>query len=184
MNLRFAAVLLGLVLTLAGCGVFGGEGSSLGVHFQPTLIGFEVDDDGTIVTVANNVYFSNAAGGQQARVIGYSVNYVDRDRNPVLGGTYDLENNLGSAINVPPGYVCEGEAESCGPFDRQPVPAQSEPVSHILLAGQIARWMVEMDMIGAPSDVIAQVAFTVEQGGRTFELVSELSVIYPVAGEE
>ncbi|MDZ7800074.1 MAG: hypothetical protein U5K81_04680 [Trueperaceae bacterium] len=111
-----------LAALLAGCGInteldaFDAE-----VGFQPTSLGFEVDDEGKIEITSHVVTFNVAPGSVGGVVTGYDVAFFDNLGEPFIGSVdeenpqevEDHEFTVRDSMSqrLPPGRVCTGAGE-------------------------------------------------------------------------
>lgn len=180
MRPQFAALTIALAALLAGCGVVGVAGARLRADISPTQLGFEIDDEGTIVIVANNVSFRNAPSAAEATITGYEVRYFADNGQELIGANSELVNHH-LAIQVPAGYVCAtGEDVAfCDLGNRIPTTRFSEPQPFIMVHGQIAIAIVNNNL----PRVRAVITFFADQGMLRVEWSEEITITYPVAGE-
>ena len=173
-------VLALLPVILAGCGVLGVPAGGLGVNLQPTQLGFELDDAGTISIISNSVTFTNRANAAAALVTGYSIRFFD-DADAEIVVDSDLTNVDGLAIAVPAGYSCPGgETSECGIGERIPAEQQSDPFPFIFLPSTVAQELV----LSGATRVHAEIAFEAERGGQSLDWTVLVDVTMPVGGGE
>jgi hypothetical protein len=178
MRPKLVALVTGLAIILSGCGLFGGADVTLRADFLPTALGFEIDDDGKIIIVANSVQFRNPPSGAEATITGYQVEVLNDAGTELLGSGSDLfSENL--AIRVPPGYTCKTAAAFCELADRVPATTYSEPQPFIMVAGPVASHIVINDLVRAR----AVVTFTADWGGRIVTFSRDVAITYPVAAD-
>lgn len=171
-----------LSVVLAGCGLLGGAGTEISAGLQPTQLGFEVNDEGEITIVSNNVTFTNPANAPSALVTGYSIRFFD-DADSEIVLESNLTNVRGLSIQIPAGYVCpDAEAVSCDLNSRIPVPRQSQPEPFIFVPGPIAVAM--LDAFAPMTRAHAEITFFAVRDGVAIDWTVEVDVTYPVAGGE
>lgn len=178
MRLLVTTLLIGLVGLLTSCGGPSEQGGTLRADFNPALLGFEVDDDGTIIIFANTVVFRNQAGAPPATITGYEVWVYDDEGEEALGSGSDLfGGHLG--ISVPAGYSCaDPDVTTCDLFDRVNTDTSSEPRSFHMVAGPIARHLIMNDLVR----LTAEVTFHAQQRNQPVEFTEVVSIAYPVGG--
>ncbi len=103
-----------VILTLSACDNFSLVPIvDITAGFQPTVLGFEAQDDGTIVITSHVVTFTARAGSIGARINGYDVEYFDPAGNVILPGDGTLFSSGSLNASVPPGIVCPEDATVC-----------------------------------------------------------------------
>lgn len=181
MKLRFKALVLGVLLLLAGCSNL--TGPYVGVHIEGGQIGFEVDDEGRITIVISNVTFSNQAGAPEAFITGYRVDFVDRAGNAFPGQDSPLLNDAGIHVHVPAGIVCADETVVRCSSLTGGVPAEvsSETVQLATLVGDTVTSM----LLEGVEPLRARITFSGTQGtAGSISVVSTVTVTNPFGGAE
>lgn len=177
-----ALLLLSLVFlpaVLSACGLFGTAGAQLSAGFNPTQIGFEVDDTGGIEIISNNVTFRNPPGAPVATITGYEIQVYDEAGSEFLGIGSELFNHH-LAIEVPAGYACpDGESQNCELATRIPQATASEAVPFVFLDGPTAIVLLDSGLNRAR----AEVTFYADAGGAPYEWTESVTVTYPVGDE-
>lgn len=169
-----------LAIFLTGCGVLGGPTPTLRADISPTVPGFEVDDSGDIIIVANNIQFTNAPNGAEAMITGYSVSVYNSAGESLLGPGSQIYSDF-QAIPVPPGYRCADGEDDCDVGERIPVnDASSEPRPFILTAGPVASHVVLSGQVTAR----AEITFYADWGARrNYSWTGSTTITYPVGGD-
>lgn len=180
MRLLVTTLLIGLVGLLTSCGGPSEHSGTLRADFNPTMLGFEVDDSGKITIIANTVIFRNQAGAPPATVTGYEVRVYNNDGEELLGEGTDLfSGQLG--ITVPAGYKCSNpDVTSCDILERVNADSSSEERSFILVAAPFAGHILENNLVR----LTAEVTFYARQRNQPVEFTEFISITWPVGGAD
>ena len=102
-----AFFLMVVIVTLSACDNLSGIPTvAITAHFEPTTLGFEVDDNGAITVAAHAITFVNRPGAIGAIIRGYDVEYLDPAGNPILPGDSILRSSGSLGVTIPPGFIC------------------------------------------------------------------------------
>ncbi len=145
-----------VILTLSACDNFSVVPIvDITANFQPSVLGFEVNNNGTIVITSHVLTFVARPGSIGARIDGYDVEYLDPAGNVILPGDGTLFSSGSLGVIVPPGLAC--------PTDGDPIvdcnintpgvvwaSSSSEPVSNFFtLPGNVAIEVLRQNYTGA-----------------------------------
>lgn len=172
---------LSIALLMVGCSQLSPAAFDVSAGFNPTALGFEVDDEGGGIEVAaHTVTFVSGPGSVGAVVTGYEAQYVDSAGVPIVDGSAGLvgEDFLGHV--VPPGYVC-AETVPCTVLasDVSVQRQVSEPLENVItLPGVVAIEIVNRNAVAARAE---GAFFLTTDNGRDVELPFVVPVTYPVA---
>lgn len=119
---RWTGLLAALGLLLSACGLSTEvDAFEAEAGFQPTSLGFEVDDEGQIEITSHVVTFQVAPGSVGGVVTGYDVAYFDNEGEPFIGAVdeenpqevedHEFTNRDSLAARLPPGRTCTGSGE-------------------------------------------------------------------------
>lgn len=186
MTSRYLLLVLGVATLLAGCGRISLiQSVDIGVAFEPTAFGYEVDDDGDINVASHVVTFTSRPGSMGATIEGYRIEYFDSSGNPLAEGDSILYDDGALDVIVPPGIECE-EPDA---FNRCSVnssgasfaPVQAEPVGNfITLTSSVVIQHLMDDPTGARGDVYF---YGVDDRGKNFTLGPiRVAIVNPVGG--
>ncbi len=181
MKLRGVLVAIGVLALLAGCNLTPRVDITPG--FEPTVFGFEVEEDGILIT-SNVLTFTSRRGSIGARIDGYQIEYLDPAGSPIRVGDSTLYSRGSLNVMVPPGLICDEEVvEFCtinSPGVRF-VERQSLPVSNtVTLPGPIAIMVLQGQFVGSRANVYF--TGTSDLGQALFLGPYEVAVVYPVRG--
>ncbi len=142
-----------IILTLSACDNFSLVPIvDITAHFEPTVLGFEVEDDGTIVIASHILTFVARPGSIGARINGYDVEYLDPAGNPIRPGDSTLFSSGSLGVVVPPGLVCPEDTIDCNINTPGVVfqSSSSDPVSNfVTLPGNVAIEVLRENYTGA-----------------------------------
>lgn len=97
-----------LIMLLSSCGNWDvRQRVEMTPGFEPTILGFEVEDGGGIIITSHVLRFTSRAGSLGARVTGYRVEYLDPAGNPIRVGDSILFSRGSLSALIPPGIVCD-----------------------------------------------------------------------------
>lgn len=175
----FAGGVLALTWWLAGCAGLPVAGFEVTPGFEPTSLGFEVDDDGSITVAAHTVTFVSERGSAGGVVTGYEIQYLDGAGAPLVPGSSGIAADHSLNVEVPPGFVCES-TDPCTIVaeDARYARQTSEPMSgFVTLPGPVAIELLER------GDVAGQAVgtfFATSDNGRDYEIDFTVPIQYPV----
>lgn len=183
--------LAAMALLLAGCetagvpGIPGLDGFSARVGFNPTSVGFEVDETGAVTITSHALTFVSEAGSPSAVVTGFDVTYYRQNGTTPLFATAaasTFTNRDALAHPIPAGISC-ATSVPCRPDSGDAVytPAVSEPLSPVItLPGEVA---LEYVAVGQGAGVAEFTFYVTTATGRDVEIDDvRVQVTYPVGG--
>ena len=174
-----------IILTLSACDNFSVLPKvDITAHFEPTVLGFEVQGNGGIVITSHVVTFVARPGSIGARINGYDVEYLDPAGNPILPGDGTLFSSGSLGVTVPPGIACpEEDAITCDINTPGVVweSASSDPVSNfVTLPGPVAIEVLEQFYTGARA--IFHFKATTDLNQEVEINTAPIAIAFPVKG--
>jgi hypothetical protein len=170
---------LALAAMLAGCGLNTDvDAFSAEAGFEPTTLGFEVDDDGSIEVTSHVVTFNVAPGSVGGVVTGYDVAFFDNEGAPFIGSVdeenpqevedHEFTNRDSLSARLPPGRVCTGTGEQ-PPSD--PCRASSPDVTYQWVTADPISNVVTLPGLVA-TELLSRVEIDLDTGQITGEEIS------------
>lgn len=107
MNLRLLGALAIVATLLSACSFSLLPTRDITAGFEPSALGFEIDDSGKITVASHVVTFSARHGSIGATIEGYYIEFFDKDDNPKLAGDAILYASGALNVDVKPGLSCD-----------------------------------------------------------------------------
>lgn len=107
MNLRILGALAVVATLLSACSFSLLPTRDITAGFEPTALGFEIDDSGKVTVAPLTVTFSARHGSIGATIEGYRIEFFDKDDNPKLAGDTTLFASGALNVDVKPGLSCD-----------------------------------------------------------------------------
>ena len=179
-RIGWVGVLLVTALVLAGCGLGSLSVFDVSPGFQPTSLGFEVDEEGTIDVAAHTVTFMSEPGSIGGVIEGYRIQYLDEAGVPFVPGSAGISADNSLGIEVPPGVACVSTVPCTimapdAAYQRQ----VSEPRDNfITLPGPVAIAFLGSGTVAGRAE---GVVYATTDNGREVEIEFSVPIQYPVA---
>lgn len=104
---RYSFLIILMMMLLSACSFSFFPARDIAVGFEPTALGFEVDDEGGVVVASHSVTFNARHGSIGATIEGYRIDFFDKDGNPKLVDDETLYASGALNADVKPGLRCD-----------------------------------------------------------------------------